>query len=274
VAEIPVTDELMAVIQLRDKGRIERFLRRHPDLHVYSIGDLDDFFWPHTRWLACEEAGNLKDIVLVYTGKTLPTVIGLSDRPGDMRQFFEQIRPLLPERFHAHLSLGVEKALKDRAEVVPHGGHWRMALRDASAVRAVACPGVEQLTEADLDAVLSFYEQSYPGNWFDERMLKTGQYFGLRQNGRLVSVAGVHVYSRRFRVGALGNIATGPAWRNRGYGKRVTARVCQALLEHVDHIGLNVKADNGAALRCYESLGFEIIASYGEFNVGPPARGC
>jgi hypothetical protein len=35
----------------------------------------------------------------------------------------------------------------------------------------------------------------------------------------------------------------------------------------VDHVGLNVKADNDAAMACYRKLGFEVITPYGEFTV-------
>ena len=39
-------------ICLHDKGQIEAFLRRNVFLHSYSVGDLDDRFWPHTTWYA------------------------------------------------------------------------------------------------------------------------------------------------------------------------------------------------------------------------------
>jgi ribosomal protein S18 acetylase RimI-like enzyme len=35
----------------------------------------------------------------------------------------------------------------------------------------------------------------------------------------------------------------------------------------VDYIGLNVKADNTGAISCYERLGFEKIALYGEYTL-------
>jgi len=72
------------------------------------------------------------------------------------------------------------------------------------------------------------------------------------------------VYSPRQRVAALGNITTHPEHRGRGHARAVTARLCQHLAESTDHIGLNVKAHNVTAIRCYESLGFEVAAKYDE----------
>jgi len=49
--------------------------------------------------------------------------------------------------------------------------------------------------------------------------------------------------------------------------------LCVRLRRTVDHIGLNVKADNAAAIRLYEGLGFEVVAEYLEssFTVVVPA---
>ena len=80
--------------------------------------------------------------------------------------------------------------------------------------------------------------------------------------------------SPRYRVAALGNIATHPKYRGKGYGTAVTAKLCGSLLREVDHIGLNVKADNKSAIRCYEKLGFEVVCSYGEYEVEPLTGGC
>lgn len=72
-------------------------------------------------------------------------------------------------------------------------------------------------------------------------------------------------YSPTYRVAALGNITTDPDFRGRGYASPVVAALCRDLLRTVEHIGLNVKADNLAAIRCYRALGFDRCSQYGEY---------
>jgi len=257
----------MRIIQIQDRARIEEFLRREPELQVYSLGDLDDFYWPNTTWYGWEKTGVLREIVLVYAGRGLPTVVAISENPAGVRKLLREIIPLLPQAFYAHLSPGVETALQRTHRLQSYGPHFKMVLRDASRVRGIDCSAVVRLTPGDCDVLARLYDQSYPGNWFDPRMLATRQYFGLRVDGRLVSVAGVHVYSERYRVAAVGNVVTHPDHRGKGYGTLVTARLCQSLLETVELIGLNVMAGNAPAMACYRRLGFEIAASFSEFTV-------
>ena len=117
--------------------------------------------------------------------------------------------------------------------------------------------------------MLRFYEAHYPGNWFEPGMLATGHYYALRGPGGLLGVGGVHVYSPRYRVAALGNIAMHSQRRGQGLGRALVAELCRRLLETVDHIGLNVKADNAPAIRCYESVGFEVTDPYEEYLAEP-----
>lgn len=250
---------------LHDKHTIERILRKNTCLNIYGIGDLDDFFWPHTVWYASKKDASVTDIALLYAGSTVPTLLAFSDRADSMANLLTSISHLLPYRFYGHLSPGVESALDRDYRVVSRGRYLKMGLTNRSVIDACDCIGTENLEYDDLEEITSFYSQSYPGNYFDPGVLKTGQYFGVRWNGSLVSAAGVHVYSEEYRVAALGNIATAPSFRNRGYGTQVTAATCQSLLNTVEYIGLNVKTDNYTAISCYEKLGFETIALYNEF---------
>ena len=104
-----------------------------------------------------------------------------------------------------------------------------------------------------------------PGTWFQPRMLETGRYVGIRRDGELVSVAGVHVWSPRWRVACLGNVATLPSARGEGLATAACASLCRMLLaDGIDVISLNVRADNAAAIRAYEKLGFVHAADYVE----------
>ena len=257
----------MGVIHLYDKNLIEAFLRRNVYLHIYSIGDLDDFFFPDTVWYGWEQENEIQAVALLYKASADPTLLALSEQQDVMRQLVQSIYHLLPERFYAHLSPAVAEAIQKQCETKSYGKHYKMGLKNRTLLDDIDCSQAIRLTEDELDDMLGLYKESYPRNWFNERMLQTKQYFGLRLDNRLVSVAGVHVYSEQYRVAALGNIVTHSDYRGRGFGKAVTARLCQSLFEHVDNIGLNVKADNAAAIALYEQLGFEIVSAYYELMV-------
>lgn len=252
---------------LQFKKDLLAYLCRNIYLHIYSIGDLDDFFWPRTRWLVTRDGEAIDALALLYTGQSLPTLLALTDDLNRMMALLHRFVKQLPDACYAHLSPGVEGVLAQWYELTAHGEHLKMRLSATDRLRETSSEGAFPLKCSDLPEVEAFYKRSYPGNWFDPRMLETGQYHGLREDRQLVSVAGIHVYSPEYRVAALGNIATRSDYRGRGLARRVTAAVCRSLLNQVDHIGLNVKADNVAAIRCYERLGFESHATYGEFSL-------
>lgn len=254
----------MGAVCLHDKEIIEKFLRRNTWLHLYELGDLDDFFWQYTTWYALEEAQQIQSLVLVYSGYKLPVLLGLAENVAPARELLQSIMPLLPARFDAHLSGDLARILAGDYRIESYGPHYKMALMDTSRLDMVDTSEVVPLTVADVDELQALYSISYPVNSFDPRMLETGHYYGIRRDAMLVSIAGVHVYSPRYKVGVLGNVTTHPDYRGQHLGTMVCAKLCEALLETVDHIGLNVKADNAIAIACYKRLGFEVVGEYDE----------
>jgi GNAT superfamily N-acetyltransferase len=251
---------------LRDRGEIERLLRLDPRLHIYELGDLDEFFWPFTAWYTLPD--RRPEIALLYSGASLPVLLALAPTPHErMRRLLASLEGILPPRFYAHLSGQLVEVFAATRVVEPHGTHLRMVLVDPRRLEATGTESAQRLSASDIGSLNILYAESYPGNWFDPRMVETGFYFGIRREGMIVSVAGVHVYSSRYRVAALGNITTHPSHRGRGFGTAATAALCRALLERVDLIGLNVKEDNRGAIRCYERLGFDSVATYGEYMI-------
>lgn len=258
----------MNPICLHDRSEIEAYLRRSPALHLYELGDLDDFFWPYTTWYAWAEGEALRALFLVYTASELPVLLALAEPPaGDLAALLQAAQPFLPARFYAHFSPGLVRVFSG-SRVEPHGSYLKMTLTGPARLAGVHSAGVEPLGPADLPELEAFYRQAYPGNWFDPRMLETGCYYGLRRGGVLVSVAGVHVFSPAYRVAVLGNIATLPEYRGQGLAAAAAARLCQELRWRVDTIGLNVRRDNAPALACYTRLGFTPCGEYEEWMVG------
>ncbi|RZT78573.1 putative GNAT family acetyltransferase [Micromonospora violae] len=253
----------MAVRAEHDRAVLARLLGRDPVLHAYQLGDLDDFFWPYTSWFRRGE-----QVALLYHGVDPPTLLAFATAADTaaLRVLLTQVAPLLPARLYAHLSPGLTDALAGTFRIDAGGRHHRMALTDPARLAAVTPAGVP-LTAADLPSLRELYAHAYPGNWFDERMLDTGQYLGVREGGELVAVAGVHVFSPAYKVAALGNVTTHPSWRGRGLGAAVVAALCARLRESVTHVTLNVKADNATAVRLYERVGFTRFADYDEWTL-------
>ncbi|MEV0326722.1 GNAT family N-acetyltransferase [Micromonospora echinospora] len=247
----------------RDRAVLAGLLGRDPLLHVYELGDLDDFFWPYTTWFRRGD-----QVVLLYGATSPPTLLafGRSGCAAGLGALLAEVAPVLPERVYAHLSPGLVGALAGRFRVDGAVAHRRLALTDVGRLAGVRAAG-EVLTGADLPELAELYAVAYPDNWFDPRMVETGQYLGVRVAGELAAVAGVHVWSPVFRVAAVGNVATRPGVRGRGLASAVVAALCVRLRESVDHVALNVRADNVAALRLYERLGFTPVVGYGEFSL-------
>ena len=254
------------MFELREPTVIERWARADAALHIYEIGDLDPFFWPHTQWFGLGEPERPKAVAMLYTGARVPTLLALSrDASPALHELVTQLCPRLPDSLYAHLGPALLDALGPGWHVEHHGHHLKMVLRAPEQLAAVDTGALELLDRSMLDELLEFYAHSYPGNWFDARMLDTRQYLGLREHGRLACVAGVHVYSPQYGVAALGNVTTAPEQRGRGLARRVVAGLCRRLLDHgVETIGLNVHGGNAAAIACYRRLGFETLAGYDE----------
>ena len=241
------------------------------------------FFWPSTVWYALQAEENeaksvechLLAVVMLYVATELPSLMAVCE-DGELdnyRQLLTRMRPFLPTRFHAHISPPLEDVLRQSSYTLElHGRCDKMVLATQDALKRPSTVQVHRLTTKDLSAAEKLYSEAYPGNWFEQRMLETGLYFAVRradggqQQQELLCIAGVHVFSKHHRVAVLGNVTTHPDHRHKGLASAAVAAVCRALLEEkVDTIGLNVHADNAQAIACYQRLGFQRIASYGEW---------
>ena len=86
-------------------------------------------------------------------------------------------------------------------------------------------------------------------------MVSDGVFFGVYKGEALIAAAGTHLVAREESAAAIGNVYVRRDRRGGGLGRAVTAAVLHELAG-IATVGLNVRADNDAAIRVYESLGF------------------
>jgi len=251
--------------EIRERQQILTFLCRDPFLHIYEMGDLDEFFWPFTRWFAWQVDDELQALFLLYTGDpSAPTLLALEEEnPEAARSLLRRVARIVQPPLQIHFSFHLRHllpSLLETTEPVPIVKMGAVASEVKGGPTGLRSP--VRLGPTDEPEILEFYEAAYPDHWFNPRMLATGCYLGARVDGRLASVAGIHVYSPQYRVAALGNIATLPEYRGRGLAGHLTYQLCRGLSRTVDYIGLNVREDNPAARRCYQRLGFRDCARF------------
>lgn len=258
----------------RDKKEIYNFLSKSPALQLYLIGDLDDFYWPHTKWWALYDKKEIKSIALLYSGMDPSTLLLFYDDNQEYpRMLIKMILPGLPGKFNVHLSPGLIDVFGKENIIENYGQNLRMILTRPPEM--IDDENIRRLNMNDLDAMLNLYAEAYPGNWFDSKMVESGKYFGYYSEGSLVGVAGIHSWSAEYRIAALGNIATHPLHRGKQIAFKLTSVLCCDLAKNADIVGLNVKSDNLSAISCYKKTGFEIRSVYDEClirNTDPPPR--
>ncbi|MFJ6796081.1 GNAT family N-acetyltransferase [Streptomyces sp. NPDC091268] len=163
------------------------------------------------------------------------------------------------------------RAWADLAELVgPGEGVWVTGLLTPPAgwVTAAAVPGVQldgravraeddaeavRLGPADVPQMLELVALTRPGPFFD-RTVELGTYLGIRRGGRLVAMAGERM--RPAGWSEISAVCTHPGHRGEGLAGRLVRAVAAAVRERGDSPFLHVAADNAAAVRLYESMGF------------------
>jgi ribosomal protein S18 acetylase RimI-like enzyme len=120
-------------------------------------------------------------------------------------------------------------------------------------------PDTTRLGASDVPALQALYADGESSgespDFFFPSMVAEGVFHGIYAGTALVAAAGTHLLAREEGAAAIGNVYTRRDRRGRGLARLVASAVVGEL-SGVETIGLNVRADNVAALHLYESLGF------------------
>ncbi len=225
----------------------------------YALADLDDFFWPHTRCWALEDAqGEMAAAFLIDDLYPMPILYAVAPSGHAlMHNLLRSISPELPASLFGLLP-------SDAADAVPHY-HFsdvtmtlRMLLeRTPTDHRDIVSVGPDQQPEIEAFLANAYTDEEADVRLFESYMLERWPHVACIEAGEIVSFGGTHVLTHPYAAAGIGNIVTRPDKRGGGRAGRVTEALCARLWGlGIRHIGLNVAEQNTPARHCYERIGF------------------
>lgn len=114
---------------------------------------------------------------------------------------------------------------------------------------------IRKLGESDAADMLDLATLTRPGP-FTMRALALGDFWGIRDNGRLVAMAGERL--KLSGMTELSGVCTHPDIRGRGIGRLMTLYVAGRIFAAGDQPFLHTFAANAAAIALYEKIGFRL----------------
>jgi GNAT superfamily N-acetyltransferase len=230
--------------RLTDTHEIRSRLRRDPAWSLYALGDVAPSMFPKTQWFT----PGLTLVVHDYG-----TAILFAMGPESVREALESVT--------GPVHLQVQRDALD--EVTRHAAvssprlMWRLVWTgDRAPAPSARTTRLDASAVPALQALYADGEASGESpDFFFPSMVADGVFHGIYEGATLVAAAGTHLVARAEGVAAIGNIYTRRDRRGRGLGRSVTSAALGDLAG-IETIGLNVRADNDAALHLYESIGF------------------
>lgn len=112
---------------------------------------------------------------------------------------------------------------------------------------------IELLGPSDHAGMLALTHLVQPG-YFLENTPALGRYFGIKDQGKLVAVAGERMALPAFTE--VSAVCTHPDYTGKGYAYQLVATVCRYIIEDGFTPALHVVSTNARAIGIYERLGF------------------
>jgi len=235
--------------RLTDPAVLEPVLNQDWPWAGFALGDLEPEWMPQCEWWHCDGA-----VVLLFDGLSPRLMCHYGDATG--------LAPILAsmndERIWANIRPESEAIFREF-----YRPDKAVRMRRMSLDRPVASTGdAVRLFPTDRFEIEDLLKQ---GEWvlFVPQALAAGHYYGIRENGRLVAVAGTHLASSRYNIAALGTVFTHPDHRGRGLARICASHVLASIgRAGISRVVLNVEDEKVAARRIYERLGFQTACIY------------
>jgi ribosomal protein S18 acetylase RimI-like enzyme len=233
-------------------GKCRRFLAQNPTVNVLPLGDS---YPPLSRVSTLYSVAKGKQIIgvcSVYHALSKPSIV-LGTAPSAIKKALlkKAMEPVSGE-FISLCQLDEIEIFKEYATLLHLQIEQQMIANQPKQVK-ISNIKVARIHKDELEKLNKFYIGHNSETW-TPLQFKVGPYYCIRQEGKIISVAGVHVMTPQ--IAQLGNIVTDKAYQSHGFATACTSTLAADLASKGRIISLFVRTENKLAIHVYEKLGF------------------
>jgi len=249
---------MVHVEKVSDAGLLRscrRFLAQDPVANVLVLGDLYAPLLNVSDVYAAIQNSQVLGVCTVFHGYSKPSIVFGAKTPEAKRALVETALNQDSTEFISPCPSSEVYLFEKNAAILDRHREQQMVANPPKQIEHDNVK-VEQMGKGGLEELDKFYVEHDAEAWIPLQH-KVGPYYCVRQDGRIVSAAGVHVVTPQ--VAQLGNIVTDEAYRNRGFALACTNALAGSLASEGRIVSLFVRTDNQPAIRMYEKLGFRKV---------------
>lgn len=262
---------LYAISEIRSPPQVDQYLRQDIDYAAYALADLEPPYSAHARWFGASRTGAIEALALVYDAIE-PTALFLMGPLAAVGALL--LHGVGPDVVTLLAPVECRDLLTDFYQIEHRADmdRMRVAPSDFQPYELPVALPIQPLNPTHAQEMLNLILQAARHDARDLRdiafqpeMVETGTYFGIFHNNALIAMAGTHVEAPAASIAAVGNVVVHPARRGHGLGRAVSSAVTRSLLDvGFEHIVLNVRRDNPAAVQTYRKLGYRKVSAFVE----------
>lgn len=228
------------------------FLAKDPVINVLPLGDVYSPLLKVSNIYSAIERKRVVGVASVYHAFSIPSLVFSAASKDVKRALITESLKEIPKDFIALCAPSEIALLEEQAAITRSHSEQQMITNQPkhtgqSNVKAT------KVSRNEFELLNKFYLEHHSEAWTPIQF-KVGPYYCVKQEGKIVSVAGVHIATPQ--IAHLGNVITDEAYRNRGYGTTCTSALAADLASKGRIISLFVRIDNAPAIHMYDKLGF------------------
>ena len=229
-----------------------RFLAQDPVANVLPLGDLYSPLLQVSDVYSAIKSNRVVGVCTIYRAFLTPSIVFGTAPPEVKRNLLENALSEISNEFISLCQPNDADLFKEHSTVLHFHSEQQMI---ADPPKKIDCShiSVRKVRKKELESLNRFYGEHGAEAW-SPIQFRAGPYYCVKHEGKIVSVAGVHLVTPQ--IAQLGNIVTDEDYRNRGYATACTSVLATDLASKGRIISLFVRLDNAPAIHTYEKLGF------------------